>query len=280
MRWGYNMNRIKNLLFFLLLASSVFAQASAEVEKNIAVPAVGKVILLKGIVTANSQHRSLTALAKGADIYLHDRIETAASSFIVIRMNDGGKLTLRPETQLNINDYNDRKGQERQLFELIKGGLRAVTGAIGKVRPEAVKYRARTTTIGIRGTTIVLRFCVADECQIDDNIGGGSNSENKELILVTKDGIQKDIPREEIQRILLGLYVSVIQGLISLDNGEWKLNLGAGENCITDANAVNCFLNSQNLELNDPYLNGEEEKITLFDLFDEFNTGGPICEIQ
>lgn len=264
----------------MVLLSSAFVQVSAEVKRNLSAPAIGKVVLLKGIVTANSEHRPLTALAKGSEIYLHDRIETAASSFIVIRMNDGGKLTLRPESQMNINDYNDKKGQERQLIELIKGGFRAVTGAIGKVRPEAVKYRARTTTIGIRGTTIVLRLCVSDDCQIDDNLGAGTNKDNKDLILITKDGVQKNVAREEIQRILLGLYVSVIEGLVTVDNGEWKLDMGAGENCVTSGSSVNCFLNSQNLEINDEYLNGDEEEITLFDLFDSLETGGSVCEIE
>ena len=91
------MNKIKCLLLFLFLAFGFVNQVAAEAKRSLSVPAVGKVILLKGIVTANSQHRSLTALAKGSEIYLHDRIETAASSFVVIRMNDGGKLTLRPE---------------------------------------------------------------------------------------------------------------------------------------------------------------------------------------
>jgi hypothetical protein len=40
------------------------------------------------------------------------------------------------------------------LLSLVNGGMRAVTGLIGKARPQAVEYRAAGATIGIRGTDV------------------------------------------------------------------------------------------------------------------------------
>ncbi|NJR72170.1 MAG: hypothetical protein HC782_03630, partial [Gammaproteobacteria bacterium] len=40
------------------------------------------------------------------------------------------------------------------LLSLVSGGMRAVTGLIGKARPESVNYRAGNATIGVRGTDV------------------------------------------------------------------------------------------------------------------------------
>jgi hypothetical protein len=40
------------------------------------------------------------------------------------------------------------------LLSLVQGGMRAVTGLIGKNSPTNVSYRAATATIGIRGTDV------------------------------------------------------------------------------------------------------------------------------
>jgi hypothetical protein len=48
------------------------------------------------------------------------------------------------------------------LLDLVKGGMRAVTGAIAQRRPEAYKVRTPVATLGVRGTEYYLRICEQD----------------------------------------------------------------------------------------------------------------------
>jgi hypothetical protein len=48
------------------------------------------------------------------------------------------------------------------LFSLLKGGLRSVTGLLGKRSPDAFKLNTATATIGIRGTHFGALFCNND----------------------------------------------------------------------------------------------------------------------
>jgi hypothetical protein len=66
-------------------------------------------------------------------------------------------MTLRPNTQMKIEDYrfrDDRPQDDNSFFRLIKGGLRTVTGLIGKRgNLDAYRIGTSTATIGIRGSS-------------------------------------------------------------------------------------------------------------------------------
>lgn len=264
---------------------------------------IGEVALSKGVATARSDGRPLTALAKGSAIYLGDIIETATRSFLVIKFTDGGKVTLRPDSRFDLNEYDATPGQEKESFELIKGGLRAVTGAIGKSKPEQVKYTARNTTIGIRGTTFVIKLCEpgVEGCQfttgINDQTALADNEQSKtyvDIYVVDKQGGQRSrISREELSELLQGVYVSVIDGAIRVETDRWVMDLSAGDKCVVDYSdggltvresnqEVECFIRGRGLEDIDVFLSEDAEKITVFNLFDdtELYVGEEICEIN
>jgi len=50
------------------------------------------------------------------------------------------------------------------LMQLVRGGLRAVTGLISKSSPNAARIQTSTATIGIRGTDFDARLCTTREC--------------------------------------------------------------------------------------------------------------------
>jgi hypothetical protein len=52
--------------------------------------------------------------------------------------------------------YNPRTGGGSILLSLIDGGMRAITGLIGRRTPNNVAYRAASATIGIRGTDVTI----------------------------------------------------------------------------------------------------------------------------
>src|SRR6185369_14167217 len=54
-------------------------------------------------------------------------------------------------------DTNDPK-TDKFLVDIVKGGMRAITGLIGKRNYENVKVTATTATIGIRGSAFNLEY--------------------------------------------------------------------------------------------------------------------------
>jgi hypothetical protein len=80
------------------------------------------------------------------------------------------------------------------MMRLVKGGLRAVTGLIGKRNPNNVRMRAGTATIGIRGTHWGVMCVGEDTCQ-----SGGSDAEDDAWLnerAEADDGSAPDKPRE------------------------------------------------------------------------------------
>ena len=147
----------------------------------------GTVILAKGVVTATGADKSSRVLAKGAPIEEGDVINTAKKSFAVIRMLDNTKLTLKPGTTIAIGKFSVEKGKEEACINLVKGGLRTVTGLIGKRKPESFQVDTPIASIGIRGTDFVTRICADDECLSDEqelsfgDYGDDAKSQNSEI---------------------------------------------------------------------------------------------------
>jgi hypothetical protein len=93
-------------------------------------------------------------LAKGSAIESGDDIVTGSAGQAQIRFSDGGLVSLQPNTQFKIDRYadaNDPK-QDGFLVNFVRGGMRAITGLIGKRNRENYKVQTATATIGIRGS--------------------------------------------------------------------------------------------------------------------------------
>jgi hypothetical protein len=73
-------------------------------------------------------------------------------------------MTLRPNTTLKIEAYNYVEGRPQEdsaFLRLLKGGLRTVTGLVGKRgNQDAYKIGTSTATIGIRGSSGDTLDCV------------------------------------------------------------------------------------------------------------------------
>lgn len=109
-----------------------------------------------------------TALAPG------DVLNTSRTSAAFVRFQDGSELAVRPGSRLQLEDYRflrDRPEQDSMVLRLLKGGLRQLSGLIGK-RGNRAAYQLRTVTatIGVRGTDFTVRLC-EDDCGKEDTLG-------------------------------------------------------------------------------------------------------------
>jgi hypothetical protein len=97
---------------------------------------------------------------KGSDIASGESVNTH-QGIVQLRFTDGGKLSLQSDTIFRIDDYiysGTQDGTERSFTTLIKGGLRTITGLIGKQHKESYKLSTTAATIGIRGTEFLVKF--------------------------------------------------------------------------------------------------------------------------
>jgi hypothetical protein len=144
-----------------------------------AVPA-GRVDFSVGKVLATGADGVTRDLMKGAEINAGDSIATGDGR-IHIRFTDGAYMSLQPNTSFKVETYTfngKADGQEKGVFNLVKGGLRTISGFIGKGKRENYELRTKTATIGIRGTAYSAN-------QTDDTL---TVSVGQGLIAVTNEG--------------------------------------------------------------------------------------------
>jgi FecR protein len=117
--------------------------------------AAGSVDFASGGATAAAPNGTPRTLIKGAQVNAGDTINTGPEGRVHIRFTDGAYSSIQPNTVFKIDTYvfNGRAdGNEKGLFSLVKGGLRTVTGAIGRTNRQNYAVDTPAATIGIRGT--------------------------------------------------------------------------------------------------------------------------------
>jgi len=149
----------KRALFLVLLI--VTAITSWQVTAKI--PSAGKIVLVTGKAAALSSTGESRVLKRGGPFYEGDTIETQKKSFVKLKYTDGGVMLLRPATKLIVEKYKHAKnGVGKSVTNLVKGGLRAVTGVIAKRNKANYKLKTPAATMGVRGTDFTVRFCNGD----------------------------------------------------------------------------------------------------------------------
>ena len=132
------------LLFIgmLITTSPLLAAAAATVE------------FVWGTAYAVSISGEKRELEKGSRIDVGDTV-VSDTARVQLRFTDGGFVSLAPHSEFRVNAYSysgKPDGSERLAMELMKGGLRTVSGLIGKAIQSAYEMKTKVATIGIRGT--------------------------------------------------------------------------------------------------------------------------------
>ncbi len=157
------------LLVFLIsaLPSAVFADAIKA----------GQVIASSGQVNARAADGTERRLKRQSPIHKGDTLLVGKNGFLQIRFTDGGLFSLRPDTELRIDDYHfegKQDGNEKAVFNLVKGGLRAISDQIGKVHKENYQLHTPVATIGIRGTDYEVVLICKGTCSLAGYVFEGS----------------------------------------------------------------------------------------------------------
>jgi hypothetical protein len=108
-------------------------------------------------VGANGQSRTVT---RGAQIEQGETIATN-NGRAQLRFTDGAYVSLQPESEFRIDQYRydgKQDGNEKGFFSLLKGGLRTITGLVGRSNKNNYQVTTSVATIGIRGTEYTIQY--------------------------------------------------------------------------------------------------------------------------
>ena len=123
---------------------------------------------MQGNASARDVNDRLTQLEINSRVYEGDRIETDPDSTLFLIMDDGAEIYLKPDSVIKLSEYVITAGYDEKsssILDLLRGGLRKITGAIGQSALASYQVRTGLATIGIRGTDYVVKLCKTDDCE-------------------------------------------------------------------------------------------------------------------
>ncbi len=190
---------LKSLLCAVLLLAGGSAWA-AQV--------VGVVAHLSGPLLDRKLDGSVKVLGLKSEIENGDTLVAEKNTYAQIRFVDNSEITLKPGTTFRIENFSYDAGKpeaDSAAFSLVKGGLRSITGLLGKRNKEKFSLKTPTATIGIRGTTFIATWVAPPPQGIQ--LGNGAAP----------------------QGIAPGLHVSVSEGAIMVTNSGGSQGFQAGQ---------------------------------------------------
>jgi FecR protein len=189
----------------LMLAGLLLAAAATLSPVAHAAGSVGQVTHLSGVLTAKRADGTTKILSVKSEVQEGDTLGTEQETYARVKFADDAEVVLRPGSQLKVAAYSfdqAKPASDNIVLNMLKGGLRAVTGLVGKRNRDAVAFGTATATIGIRGTHFGALFC-------DNDCGGIPTVSGK--------------PPEN------GLHLDVADGVIVVKNAAGLQEIKTGE---------------------------------------------------
>ena len=223
--------------FSALAIASLIAMMPAPAHAG---QVVGTITDISGPMVARRVDGSIRALTAQSAVEQGDTLVTEKATYARIKFIDNGEITLRPGTQFKIENFSyevAKPENDGAFFTLLKGGLRSITGLLGKRNHDKFGLNTPTATIGIRGTTFIAEYIepsaekvaayqrsmVAD---LETQYGGGRSDAPQAahpLLLAENDAGSSN------GGLNPGLYVQVLDGMINVKNNGGSQNYSAGQ---------------------------------------------------
>lgn len=134
--------------------SLMAAALSAAFPGMVSAQSAARVDFAAGNVTASTPDGRSRALTRGSEVQVGETVSTQQGR-AQMRFTDGAYVSLQPQTDFRIDNYIfDGRGSanESSVMSLLKGGLRTITGLVGRTNRDGYRLQTNTATIGIRGT--------------------------------------------------------------------------------------------------------------------------------
>src|SRR5450830_1961739 len=136
------------------LALMLFCVASLGWAAQVA----GTIVQLSGPLMARKADGAVRVLSMKSEVESGDTLVTEKNTYAMVKFIDNSEITLKPSTIFKVENFSYDVGKpdgDNASFNLLKGGLRSVTGLLGKRNKEKFSMKTPSATIGIRGTTFI-----------------------------------------------------------------------------------------------------------------------------
>lgn len=216
----------------LLLAAALLVAALPAWAAQVA----GTVVNLSGALMARKADGSVKILGVKSEVEQGDTLVSEKGTYAQIKFIDNSEITLKPNTTFKIEAFAYEAGKpaaDAASFSLVKGGLRSITGLLGKRNREKFEMKTPTATIGIRGTTF-------DADVVEES--AEAVAARADYLMASTADLGNSMPAKPLQLaqntppkapgaggLAPGLYVHVIDGIINLSNKGGTQNFAAGQ---------------------------------------------------
>ena len=210
----------------------------------------GTVVQLSGPLLAKKADGAVKILSLKSEVESGDTLVTEKNTYALVKFIDNSEITLKPGTTFKIDNFAfdaDKPGGDSASFNLVKGGLRSVTGLLGKRNKERFEMKTPSATIGIRGTTFIAEWvepspeavALAQASRIAYNLASTAALDPAQapiqpLLLAqiqipVPTGLRPTTNPGPASSLPPGLYVQVIDGLINVSNKGGMQSFAAGQ---------------------------------------------------
>ncbi|WP_229215392.1 FecR domain-containing protein [Duganella sp. CY15W] len=226
------MNQLKKCTAIkALMLLVLFWMAGASWAAQVA----GTVVQLSGPLMAKKADGAVRILSMKSEVESGDTLVTEKNTYAMVKFIDNSEITLKPSTTFKVENFSFEAGNpnaDSASFNLVKGGLRSVTGLLGKRNKEKFAMKTPTATIGIRGTTFIAEWVepsaeavAAREAYLLASTAALDPLAAPVQPLMLAQGPVPNMP----PTIKPGLYVQVIDGIINLSNSGGSQTFNAGQ---------------------------------------------------
>ena len=196
----------------------------------------GTITQLSGPLLDKKADGTVKILSLKSEVESGDTLVTEKNTYAQVKLIDNSEITLKPGTTFKIENFafdEGKPGGDSATFNLVKGGLRSVTGLLGKRNKEKFEMKTPSATIGIRGTTFIAEWIDPAETAV-----AAAEQARLNYLLASTAGPDQAAPVQPLQLAQApaapgglnpGLYVHVIDGLIQLSNKGGVQQFAAGQ---------------------------------------------------
>ena len=187
------------MLWLVLMSISLHAFAQVA----------GTVTQLSGPMMAKKADGKVKILSLRSEVEAGDTLVTEKNTYALVKFIDNSEITLKPSTTFVVEQFAYQAEQpenDRASFNLVKGGLRSLSGLLGKRSKEKFSLKTPAATIGIRGTYFTAEYVAP--------------------LTTVPTSVAPTVPTPARPP---GLYVQVLDGLIHVTNPAGTSNFSAGQ---------------------------------------------------
>lgn len=187
------------MLWLVLMSMSLHAFAQVA----------GTVTQLSGPMMAKKADGKIKVLSLKSEVEAGDTLVTEKNTYALVKFIDNSEITLKPGTTFVVEQFAyqaDQPEGDQASFNLIKGGLRSLSGLLGKRSKEKFSLKTPAATIGIRGTYFTAEYLAP--------------------LTTVPTSVAPTVPTPARPP---GLYVQVLDGLIHVTNPAGTSNFSAGQ---------------------------------------------------